>query len=485
MNKTPMNKTSIEEKQNKPRERKWHEKQPKQPKANTNAEKRLFGTDGVRGKANKFPMTAGIALKLGQAASLVLSEKSHKNGTKPKFIIGKDTRISGYVFEYALASGLCSTGSDVFLIGPLPTPAIAHLTKSFAADAGIVISASHNPFDDNGIKFFDSRGYKLSDEIEMQIESLVFSGIDDSLFSPKKVGKAYKINDAQGRYIEFAKSTVSNISLKGIKIVLDCANGAAYKVAPLIFSELGAEVITIANKPDGLNINLGCGALYPERLKALVLENKADIGIALDGDADRVIIIDEKGNNIDGDHIMALSAIYMKEKGLLKNNTVVATVMSNLGFELAMKKHGINLIRTNVGDRYVSEALRKGKYSLGGEQSGHIIFSDHTTTGDGTITALQVLRIMKEKAAPLSELANVFVPVPQVLLNAEVREKIPVEEMPSVVKKIKDSEGPDTRILVRYSGTENKLRVMVEGNDTIAITRIAESIIREVKKYTG
>ena len=449
-------------------------------------EKKLFGTDGIRGKANKFPMTAEIALKLGQASSLVLS-KSKVNGRKrPRFIIGKDTRISSYIFEYALASGLCSMGSDVFLLGPLPTPAIAHLTKSFAADAGIVISASHNPAEDNGIKFFDSKGYKLSDEIEHEIESHILSGISTENIPYNAVGKAFKINDAQGRYIEFAKSTISNISLKGIKIVLDCANGAAYKVAPLIFSELGAEVVVIANKPNGLNINQNCGALYPELLKQEVLKNKADIGIALDGDADRVIIVDETGKNIDGDKIMALSALYLKEKNMLNKNTVVATVMSNLNFELAMKAEGIDVIRADVGDRYVSDVLRKNNFSLGGEQSGHIIFSKYSTTGDGTITALQILRIMKEKNKPLSILTNIFEPFPQVLLNKEVKKKVPLSDIPGLNNLISEKEkilGNNGRILVRYSGTENKIRVMVEGKDHNEISSIAKEIIANVKKY--
>ncbi|MBS3122481.1 phosphoglucosamine mutase [Candidatus Woesearchaeota archaeon] len=455
--------------------------------------RKLFGTDGVRGKINIFPLTAEIALKLGQATAIILRKraagKEYKNGKKrPKVVIGKDTRISGYIYEYALTSGLCSCGTDVYLVGPLPTPAIAHLTKSFGADAGIVISASHNPATDNGIKFFDSESFKLPDAEEEEIEKMVFGGIDTSGFDMKKVGKAYRIDDAAGRYIEYCKSTIFNASLSPFKLVIDCANGAAYKVAQRIFLELGAEVIVIGNTPNGFNINEGCGCLNLNALKETVLKNKADIGIGLDGDADRVMLVDEKGEIVDGDEIMAISASYMKEKGLLKNNKIVATVMSNIGFDIAMKKQGIKVEKTDVGDRYVIEKMRNLSAELGGEQSGHIIFLKHITTGDGIITALQVLMAMKHYKKLLSELKKCMTKYPQILINVDVKERKQLEKIKGYNEKIKEIENKlkeDGRILVRYSGTQNCCRVMLEGKDKQEITKYAEEIAKVIKKEIG
>ena len=446
--------------------------------------KKLFGTDGVRGKANIYPMDAETALKLGKAAAAVFM-----NGKKRhKIIIGKDTRISCYMIENALTSGILSMGVDVLLVGPMPTPAIAHLTKSFAADAGIVISASHNPAEDNGIKFFDSNGFKLSDEVEEKIEKIAFSEIKTDHIIGELVGKAKRIDDAQGRYIEFAKSSVDNISLKGIKIVLDCANGAAYKVSPLIFEELGAQVITINNTPNGLNINDQCGALYPGQMKKFVVEYGADIGIALDGDADRVIMVDENANEVDGDQIIALCALNLIRDKKLKDNTIVVTDYSNLGLDKAIKNANGKVIRVMNGDRYVVEEMRKYKYNFGGEQSGHIVFLDYTTTGDGTISALQVLRIMKKTGKKLSELARCITKFPQIMVNVKVRKKIDFEKMPKVMEKInkaKEKLKNNGRVIARYSGTQNLARIMVEGINEKEIRKYAKEIADEIKKQTG
>ena len=443
--------------------------------------KKLFGTDGVRGKANIYPMDAETALKLGKAAAAVFM-----NGKKRhKIIIGKDTRISCYMIENALTSGILSMGVDVLLVGPMPTPAIAHLTKSFAADAGIVISASHNPAEDNGIKFFDSNGFKLSDEVEEKIEKIAFSEIKTDHIIGELVGKAKRIDDAQGRYIEFAKSSVDNISLKGIKIVLDCANGAAYKVSPLIFEELGAQVVTINNTPNGLNINDHCGALYPEQMKKFVVQYGADIGIALDGDADRVIMVDENANDVDGDQIMALCALNLIRDKKLKDNTIIVTEYSNLGLDKAIKNANGKVIRVMNGDRYVVEEMRKHKYNFGGEQSGHIVFLDYTTTGDGTISALQVLRIMKKTGKKLSELAKCITKFPQLMVNVKVRKKIDFEKMPRVMEKInkaKEKLKNNGRVIVRYSGTQNLARIMAEGINKKEIRRYAKEIADEIKK---
>ncbi|MEM3374323.1 MAG: phosphoglucosamine mutase [Candidatus Woesearchaeota archaeon] len=456
---------------------------------------RLFGTDGVRGKANTYPITAEVALKLGKAAALVLRNKDVNKKVKekkPVFLIGKDTRLSGYMLEYALTSGLTSMGADVLLVGPMPTPAIAHLTRSFAADAGIMISASHNPSDDNGIKFFDSEGYKLPDEVESQIEDLVLKDLTNNHIktehiTSKEIGRAYRIDDAQGRYIEFAKGTIKNNSLNGLKIVLDCANGAAYKVAPLILRELKADVIVLSNQPDGNNINKDCGALYPELAKSAVLGYNADIGITLDGDADRVILIDEEGNILDGDYILAIAGLYLLEKNKLAKNTIVATQYTNLAFDELMKKHNANVVKVLNGDRYVIDEMRKNNYNLGGEYSGHIIFSDYNTTGDGIIAALQILRIMKEKKIKLSKLASVLKKYPQITINVKVKEKKPLEKLNaySIImdsEKILENQG---RILVRYSGTEQLIRVMVEAKDSGIMKKIANKIANAIKKEIG
>ncbi len=446
--------------------------------------RKLFGTDGIRGKVNIFPLTGEVAFRLGQATAL-----KFKAGKKRiKVIVGKDTRRSGYIFEYALTSGLCSMGADVYLVGPMPTPAIAHLVRSFAADAGVIISASHNPAGDNGIKFFDSHGYKLPDSVEEEIEELVSrGGIDASDVGIEDVGRAFRIDDAAGRYIEFAKGSVGNSSLQGLKVVLDCANGAAYKVAPLILSELGAEVIVYSADPDGLNINEQCGALHPEILSSAVLGNQADAGIALDGDADRVIMVDEKGKPVDGDRILAICGIELKKQGLLKSATIVGTVASSMGFEAAMKKEGISLVRTAVGDRYIIEEMRKSGYNLGGEQSGHIIISDYNTSGDGTLSALQVLAIMKKTTKKLSELGS-FEVYPQQMINIRVNSKPSLgglREVQLAIRKAEEALGDEGRVLVRYSGTEKKCRVMVEGKDESLVRKHAKAISREIKKRIG
>ena len=446
--------------------------------------KKLFGTDGVRGKANIYPMTADIALKLGMAIGSLFKD-SNKRST---VLIGKDTRISGYVFEYAITAGITAMGVDVLLVGPMPTPAIAHLTKSFVADAGIVISASHNPAEDNGIKFFDSNGFKLSSNIENEIEKLTLNNIfDTSDITGEKIGRAKRIDDAAGRYIEFAKGTINNLSLSGLNIVLDCANGAAYKIAPLIFKELGAGVKILNNTPDGLNINKNAGSLHPKLIANEIIKSGFDVGIALDGDADRVILIDETGEIIDGDEIIAIWANYKHEKNALKNQNIVTTVMSNLGFEHSMKKLGLNLFRTDVGDKHVSQTMREVGALVGGEQSGHLIFSKYSTTGDGIIAALQILRIMKKTNKKLSELKSVIKKYPQILKNIKVKEKRSLDSMSNVTDKILEHKkilGDEGRILVRYSGTENKVRVMVEGkNDLLinnAVNQISEEIIKEV-----
>jgi phosphoglucosamine mutase len=445
----------------------------------------LFGTDGVRGRANTYPVTAEIALKLGKSAAIVLT----MNKKKPVFLIGKDTRLSGYMLEYALTSGLTAMGADVLLVGPVPTPAVAHLTRSFAADAGIMISASHNPSTDNGIKFFDSRGYKLPDEIEEKIESFVLGKhIETEHITSKNIGRAYRIDDAAGRYIEFVKGSINNTSLKGLKVVLDCANGAAYKVAPLILRELGAELIILNNKPDGNNINEGCGALHPEVVKAAVLENKADIGISLDGDADRIILVDNKGNILDGDYIMTAAGLYYLERNMLKNNTIVVTDYSNLAFDDLIKAKGGKVVRTKNGDRYVIDEMKKSGYNLGGEYSGHIIFSDYNSTGDGMMAGLQILRIMKTKNKSLFDLASELKKYPQVLINVDVKQKKPIKEMPRVLDEIRNTEkilGENGRHLIRYSGTEPMARIMIEGKDGSLIRKLAEKIAEEIKKEVG
>ncbi len=454
-----------------------------------NKGRRLFGTDGIRGLANHDPMTPEISLKLGKSLTYILKQNK-KPSYKPTIVIGKDTRLSGYIFEQALSSGIASMGGDVLLVGPLPTPAIAFITVSMRADAGIVISASHNPYEDNGIKIFDRYGYKLPDEKEMEIEDLIWDG-DGRLLksSPEEIGKAFRIDDAPGRYVVFAKNSFpNNMTLEGIKIVLDCANGAAYKVAPIIFRELGADVITIGVDPNGKNINTNCGSLNPELLREKVLESGADLGIALDGDADRVIFCDDKGEIVDGDKIIAICAQEMIEKGTLKGNAVITTLMSNMGLEKYIVDQGLDFIRTQVGDRYVVEEMRARGANLGGEQSGHIIFLDHTTTGDGTLAALQVLGIMKSKEKTLSELSKIIDLYPQVLINVRVKNKKDMSEIPELEKQIKLNEerlNGKGRINIRYSGTEPISRVMVEGEDDALINEIASEIADTIEKELG
>ena len=447
---------------------------------------KLFGTDGVRGTANIEPITAETALQIGRAAAYICKDRDHRH----KIVIGKDTRLSGYMLESALVSGICSMGVDVLLIGPMPTPGIAFITRSMRADAGMVISASHNPFQDNGIKIFSRDGFKLPDQTESKIEDLIFDqSINQLRPTADEIGKAFRIDDADGRYIVFLKNTFpEHLTLEGMKLVIDCGNGAAYKVAPSVFSELGAEIVCIGIDPDGTNINSGCGSLYPEKLQARVLAEKADLGIAFDGDADRVIFVDEHGNVVDGDQVMAISALHMQKQNLLKKDTLVATVMSNMGLEKTLDEAGINLVRTQVGDRYVVEEMRAKGYNFGGEQSGHLIFMDHNTTGDGILSALQILAVIRTAEKPLSELAQVMEIFPQVLINTFVKEKIPLAEVPALSQHIAEVEKSIKgrgRLLIRYSGTENKLRVMLEGENYDEIKKHAEELSDSVKKHLG
>lgn len=446
-------------------------------KDQTNSQPRLFGTDGVRGVANIFPMTAEMSMQLGRALAYIIRNGPHRH----RVIIGKDTRLSGYMIEHALAAGIMSMGVDVALVGPLPTPAIANLTRSMRADAGAVISASHNPYEDNGIKFFWRDGFKLPDETENKIESLIFEKALESLRpTAEKVGGAVRLEDAQGRYIVFLKNTFPReLTLEGLTLVVDCANGAAYRVAPQVLEELGARVITLGVDPDGKNINHESGAMHPESLQKAVVKFKANLGIALDGDADRLIVVDEKGKVVDGDAIMAICTGELVQRKALKKKTLVTTVMSNVGLERAVQKWGVKVVRTRVGDRYVVEAMRQHGYSLGGEQSGHLVFMEHATTGDGTLAALQVLAVLCRAGKPMSELTKIFEPVPQTLLNLTVREKRELSNLPEVQKVIGAVEkklGKNGRVLVRYSGTESKVRVLVEGPDAKKIRQYAEEI---------
>ncbi len=447
---------------------------------------KIFGTDGVRGKANHFPMNVETALALGRAAGKIFRTHNKKH----RVVIGKDTRLSCYMFENALISGLCSMGIDTLMLGPFPTPGVAFITRAYRADAGIVISASHNPYNDNGIKFFSAEGFKLPDAWEKEMESLVaLNNFDDCLPQDFDIGKNSKVNDADGRYIEFVKATFPrHLSLKNVTIALDCANGAAYKVAPLVFKELDATVHVYGNTPNGLNINDACGSLCPVNIQKAVIEHHADIGIALDGDADRAILVDENAQIVDGDTILAICALDMKKKGLLQNNTVVSTVMANLGFMKAMEEHGIHVVSSPVGDRYVIQDMLSHNANLGGEQSGHMIFLDHNTTGDGLVSALQVLRIMIETESKLSDLAAVFKKYPQWILNVKVKEKPPLDTLPKVSSAIAQAEktlGNSGRILVRYSGTEHVCRVMVEASKLKTAQLIASQIGDAVKAAIG
>jgi phosphoglucosamine mutase len=443
---------------------------------------KLFGTDGVRGVANVFPMTAEIAMQLGRALAYLIRNGDHRH----RVIIGKDTRLSGYMLEQALAAGIMSMGVDVALVGPMPTPAIAHLTTSMRADAGAVISASHNPYQDNGIKFFWRDGFKLPDETESRIETLIFEKALDSLRpTATKVGAAVRLDDARGRYIASLKATFPReLTLEGLKLVVDCAHGAGYRVAPDVLSELGAEVIALGVDPDGKNINHKCGALHPESLQRAVLRHRAHLGLALDGDADRLIVVDEKGTLVDGDAIMAICTGELVARKELKKKTLVATVMSNVGLERAVARWGVKVARTKVGDRHVVELMRANGLVFGGEQSGHLVFLDHATTGDGTLAALQVLAVMCRDGRPMSELTRIFEPVPQTLLNLTVRERRDLAALPLVQKAIARVEkqlGKQGRVLVRFSGTEPKVRVLVEGEDATLIKGYAEEIGQALK----
>lgn len=446
---------------------------------------KLFGTDGIRGQANRHPITPELALQVGKAIGRVIGAQGH--GSK-RVVIGKDTRLSGYMLETALTSGLVSMGSDVFLVGPVPTPAVAHLTKSLAADAGVMVTASHNPFDDNGIKLFSPDGYKLDDAKEEQIANLVLSGeISSEHIRSDQIGKAHRIDDASGRYIEFVKSTIRNEKLDPLKIVLDCANGAAYHIAPLIFRELGARIVKINVAPDGYNINNNCGALHPKVVGEQVRANQADLGIALDGDADRVIFCDERGHGVDGDRILALCAVEFKRRGVLAHDTLVCTSMSNLGLHEAMARHGIRVIVTDVGDRYVIEAMRARGYSMGGEKSGHLIFHEFATTGDGILSALQVMRLMKRAGSPLSVLADCMHEYPHRLVSLSVREKKPIETLPRLTETLRAAEADlaaSGRVNVRYSGTERKIRLLVEAKEQAMVekwvARLTEAVAAEL-----
>lgn len=448
--------------------------------------RKIFGTDGVRGTANVHPMTSEMALQLGRAISYVFQNGNKGHG----IVIGKDTRLSGYMLETALASGICSMGSNVMLVGPLPTPGIAFITQGMRADAGVVISASHNSYQDNGIKFFDGDGFKLPDELEAQMENLISTGdIDHHRPTAENIGKAIRIDDAPGRYVEFLKGTVpKGLNFNGLKIVLDCSHGSGYKVAPAVFSELGAKVIAIGVNPDGKNINGGCGSTHPELMARLVVEHGADLGIALDGDADRIIMADERGAIVDGDHILAMCAQHMFGAGKLAKNTVVSTVMGNLGLDFALKSMGINVVRTSVGDRYVIQAMRNGGFNLGGEQSGHLIFLDYNTTGDGILSGLQAMTILREKDQPLSIAKQVFTPFPQVLTNVKVKQKKDFSQIPAIANSVKLLEqelGNRGRLVLRYSGTEMLARIMIEGENHDKISNMANGLADEIHRHLG
>jgi len=443
----------------------------------------LFGTDGMRGVANDEPMTSGTVMRLGMA----IAARLRQPGRHTRIAIGKDTRLSGYMFESALASGIVAMGADVWLTGPLPTPGIAFITSSMRCDAGVVISASHNPFQDNGIKVFARDGYKLPDHVEAEIEALMQSPeLDMQRAAPAEVGYSRKIEDARGRYVVYCKATFpSELTLDGLRIVVDGANGAAYRVGPAVFEELGAKVIAIHTNPNGKNINAAAGALHPASMCEMVRHHDAALGVAFDGDADRLVLCDEKGNVVDGDAVMALCATRMLREQRLAKQTLVTTVMSNIGLERALRTAGGQVVRTQVGDRYVVEEMRKHGYNLGGEQSGHLVFLDHATTGDGIVAALRVLAIMAREQRPLSELAQVMTRTPQVLINTAVDKKVPLDSLPDVQRMIADIEkklGEDGRVLVRYSGTESKARVMIEGLDEAQIKGWAEDIAGALAK---
>jgi phosphoglucosamine mutase len=454
---------------------------------------KIFGTDGVRGTANIEPVTAETALKLGRAAAHVFKnlEREARGRGKHKIVIGKDTRLSGYMLENAISSGILSMGVDVLFIGPLPTPGVAYVTRSLRADAGIVITASHNPYTDNGIKFFRADGYKLDDKIEGEIENLVFTGeIENVRPSSELIGQAVRIDDALGRYIEFAKSSFpKGLTLEGVKIVLDCGHGAAYKSSPSVLRELGAEVIVYGNAPDGKNINANCGSMHPEAMCRKVVEHGAHIGIAHDGDADRVLLCDEKGNLIDGDDIMAIAALEMLAEKTLVKNTLVSTVMSNAGLEAAIKNAGGKMLRTAVGDKNVIDEMLREGFNFGGEQSGHLIFRDFGTTGDGLVAALQILRILKTKQTPLSKLAQCWTRFPQLVTNVKVRDKKPFDQLDGlnhlVAEAEKELSAQGGRLLLRYSGTEPKVRLLVEGREMKSLEVWSKKICGAIQRQIG
>lgn len=441
---------------------------------------RLFGTDGVRGIANLEPITVETSLRIGRAIAHICRENSHR----PKVVVGKDTRLSGYMLESALVAGITSMGADAWLLGPLPTPGVAFITRDMRADAGIMLSASHNPYHDNGIKVFSHDGFKLPDEKELQIERLVYS--DELRPIPQDIGKAYRIDDAVGRYVVFLKHTFPDgMTLEGMKIVVDCAHGATYKAAPAMLRELGAELVELNVKPDGTNINAGCGALHPQWMARAVVETSADLGLAFDGDGDRLIAVDERGRVLNGDVLLAICAKDLKDRGLLRNNLVISTVMSNVGLSIALAEMGIRNLQSKVGDRYVLEMMLQEGAVFGGEQCGHIIFLDHHTTGDGMVTALQLLAILVRTGAKLSELATIMTPLPQTLINVEVRCKPELSEVPEIIEAICRAEqelAGEGRVLVRYSGTENVCRVMVEGPSFALIDRLARDIAAVVEE---
>jgi len=454
---------------------------------------KIFGTDGVRGTANLEPVTAETALKLGRAAAHVFKnlESQSRGRGKHKIVIGKDTRLSGYMLENAISSGILSMGVDVLFIGPLPTPGVAYVTPSLRADAGIVITASHNPYTDNGIKFFRADGYKLDDKIEAEIERLVFSGeVENIRPSAEHIGKAVRIDDALGRYIEHAKASFPRgLTLEGVKIVLDCGHGAAYKSSPCVLRELGAEVLVFNNHPNGKNINQDCGSMHPEAMCRQVVECGAHIGIAHDGDADRVLLCDEMGNLIDGDDIMAIAALEMLAEKTLAGKTLVSTVMSNAGLEAAIKNAGGKMLRTAVGDKNVIDEMLRGSFNFGGEQSGHLIFREHASTGDGLVAALQILRIMKAKSKPLSQLAKCWTRFPQLVTNVKVREKKPFEQLDGVNALVtaaeKELSAQGGRLLLRYSGTEPKARLLVEGRNAKSLQSWSKKICGAIQKQIG
>jgi phosphoglucosamine mutase len=442
--------------------------------------RKYFGTDGIRGKANNGKLNAELAMRVGMAAGLLFQRGDHRH----RVLIGKDTRLSGYLIENALTAGFLSVGLDVFLVGPMPTPAVAMLTRSMRADLGVMISASHNPFDDNGIKLFGPDGYKLSDEIEHEIEKLIDSDLSKRLAGSVAVGRAKRIEGVHARYIEFAKRTLpKNVQFDGLRAVVDCANGAAYRVAPEALWELGADVISIGVEPDGFNINKDCGSTAPEKLALKVREMRADIGIALDGDADRVIIVDEKGHTVDGDQLMAVIAASLKDEGRLSRDGIVSTVMSNLGLERYLGSIGLGMARTPVGDRYVLEHMREHGFNVGGEPSGHIILSDYTTTGDGFVAALQVMAVVKRLGRPVSEVCRRFEPVPQILRNVRYSQGKPLEA-PAVRAAIEGATARlngNGRLVIRPSGTEPVIRVMAEGDDPAMVEQIVDDIVGALK----